>query len=477
MSLKVYNVLKRKKEDFIPLEEGKVKMYACGITASGDAHIGHAFQAVVFDMIRKYLEFSGYEVTYVRNYTDVDDKIIIKAQEENIPPMEYAEKLMEKIDNELLELNVTPPTICSRATESIEDIIDYVDKLIKSGHAYATEYGDVFFSVKSFPNYGHFSNRVVEESLSGVRKEVEPGKKEDQDFALWKSAKEGEIAWDSPWGKGRPGWHIECSTMSMKFLGETIDIHGGGKDLLFPHHENEIAQSESLTNKKFANYWIHNGLIKVNGQKMSKSLNNSIFLRDLLDNFNYEVIKYTLLLNNYRSDANVMDGMFEVNEKHLYKMYQTLKLVNDIIKDKEVSIIPDVKSRIINEFKEAMDNDFNTSLAIANLLGYDSELNKLIVEKKYNEMYTMVEAIKEAYKVLDFMNQDPQTFIKNLQEKYLVKYNLTETEINDYIMKRNEYKQNKDYESADKVRDDLLAKGISLMDSREGTTWDLVFRD
>ena len=242
MSLKVYNVLTRKKEVFKPQEEGKVKMYACGITVSGDAHIGHAYQAIIFDTIKKYLEYIGYQVTYVRNYTDVDDKIIIKARQLGVNPLDYADRMIIKTDKELSALGVQRPTVQARATECIDDMIQFIQKLIDTKHAYAADNGNVFFSVSSFKEYGKLSNRSIDDSISGVRKEIEPGKLDDRDFALWKNAKDDEIFWDSPWGPGRPGWHIECSTMSMKYLGETLDIHGGGKDLIFPHHENEIAQ-------------------------------------------------------------------------------------------------------------------------------------------------------------------------------------------------------------------------------------------
>ena len=240
MSVYIYNVLSRKKELFVPIEEGKVKMYACGITVSGDAHIGHAYQSVIFDVIKKYLEYEGYKVTYVRNYTDVDDKIIAKGKKLGIDPQKYAENQILKTDSELDKLGNDRPTIQAKATENITEMIEFIEKLIEKGYAYATKFGDVFFSVNKYSQYGKLSNRVIKDSISGVRKEIEPGKIEDEDFALWKSAKAGEIYWEAPWGKGRPGWHIECSTMSMKYLGETMDIHGGGKDLIFPHHENEL---------------------------------------------------------------------------------------------------------------------------------------------------------------------------------------------------------------------------------------------
>ncbi|MBQ9756419.1 MAG: cysteine--tRNA ligase, partial [Clostridia bacterium] len=281
--MKIYNTLTGKKQDFIPLEEGKVKMYACGITVSGEAHIGHAYQALIYDIIRKYLEKKGYDVTYARNYTDVDDKIIAKSNETGIPADEYAKMMIKNIDEQMLRLKVDDPSVWLKATQSIEDIIEFVSTLIEKGHAYPTEKGDVYFSVESFPSYGKLSHRNLEDAMNGVRVDNDEMKKNPLDFALWKSAKAGEPSWASPWGEGRPGWHIECSTMNRKAFGDRIDIHGGGRDLIFPHHENEIAQTEALTGKQFANYWIHNGLIKVNGQKMSKSLGNSLFLKDLMD--------------------------------------------------------------------------------------------------------------------------------------------------------------------------------------------------
>lgn len=470
MSLKVYNVLTRKKEDFIPLEEGKVKMYACGITASGDAHVGHAYQAIVFDMIKKYLEYIGNEVTYVRNYTDVDDKIIIKARELGISPTEYAEGLMEKTDKELVLLGIEHPTIQSKATECVPEMIKVIEELINKGHAYRTDIGDVFFSVDSFSEYGKFSNRIIEDNISGVRKEVEPGKKDDRDFALWKSAKDDEIFWDSPWGKGRPGWHIECSVMSIKYLGETLDIHGGGKDLLFPHHENEIAQSESLTKKKFANYWIHNGLIKVNGLKMSKSLGNGILIEDLLKEYNYEVIRMTLLQNHYRSDMNIIDGMFESNEEKIYEIY---KLFDKIESSGDVK--PTEKSiKIDKEFKDAMDQDFNTSLAIANLFSYISEMNNNI--KNIQEVVNMKASLIHTYNVLGFLQQQPKSVISEIKNKYIKLYNIDEQMISKLIEKRQQFKNEKNYTEADNIREQLLNLGIILKDTKDNTEWDIDFK-
>lgn len=474
MSLKLYNVLTKTKEEFVPQEEGKVKMYACGITASGDAHIGHAYQAIVFDMIKKYLEYKGYDVTYVRNYTDVDDKIIIKARELGVSPTDYAERLMKKIDNELSILEIDPPTIQSKATECIDDMINVIDVLIKKGHAYATDNGDVFFSVDSFPNYGKFSNRIIDDGLSGVRKEVEPGKRDDKDFALWKGAKNDEIFWNSPWGKGRPGWHIECSVMSIKYLGETLDIHGGGKDLVFPHHENEIAQSESLTGKRFSNYWIHNGLIKINGQKMSKSLNNGILIEDLLKRYNYEVIRMTLLQNNYRSDMNVIDGMFELNEEKVYGIYKLFHSIDNIGTDYEVNPNSEILSRVKQDFENAMDQDFNTALAIANLFGYSNEMIEKINKKdQHQELVNMKYALIKVYGTLGFLQQQPELVISQIREKHMESNNINETEVLELIEKRKIFKNLKNFQEADLIRNDLLARGILIKDSREDTEWDI----
>ena len=473
MSLKVYNVLHRKKEEFIPLEDGKVKMYACGITASGDAHIGHAYQAIIFDVIKKYLEYIGYEVTYVRNYTDVDDKIIIKARELGVDPTDYANNMMKKIDYELSQLFVEKPTIQSKATECIPDMINFITKLIETGHAYSTENGDVFFKVSSFPEYGKLSNRIIDDGLSGVRKSVEPGKLDDKDFALWKNAKNDEIFWESPWGLGRPGWHIECSTMSMKYLGETIDIHGGGKDLIFPHHENEIAQSESLTGKQFSRYWLHNGLIKVNGQKMSKSLNNGILLGDLLKEYNPEVIRMSLLENNYRSNMNMVNRMFHTKKKKIYMLYKLFYLIDLLGSDYKPNDNSKYLDIIDNNFRKAMDNDFNTSVAIANIFEYVNIMNKMINKNEIQEVVDMKNALIKVYSTLGLLQQNPIKVIEEIKNKYLTLYNIDESEINDMILNRKHYKDEKNWIEADKIRNELLERGIILKDGGTSTEWDI----
>ena len=328
--LKITNTLTKNKEDFIPLLEKEVKMYACGITVSGEAHIGHAIQAITFDIIRKYLEKKGYKVTYARNYTDVDDKIIANANKLNMDAMEFANKNIAIIDESMERLGVDKATLELKATENIDNIIEFVSKLIDKGYAYATEDGDVYFAVDKYAPYGKLSRRKLEDAYSGVRIDSEENKINPLDFALWKSAKPGEIFWKSPWGDGRPGWHIECSAMNYYHLGDEIDIHGGGRDLIFPHHENEIAQTEALTGKPFAKYWLHNGLVKVNGQKMSKSLGNSIFLRELLDKYDNEIIRFALLQTSYKNDINITDNLFDDAKKHLAGFYKILKQVEDM---------------------------------------------------------------------------------------------------------------------------------------------------
>ena len=327
--MKIYNTLTRRKEEFTPISGKKVNMYACGITVSGDAHIGHAYQALIYDIVRKFLIKKGYDVTYARNYTDVDDKIIARAKEAGIPADAFARMMIKKIDAVMGRFEVDDPDIWLKATENIGNIIEFVKELVDGGHAYATKDGSVYFDVSSFPSYGALSNRSTDDMLDGVRIENDESKRSALDFALWKAAKEGEICWDSPWGKGRPGWHIECSAMNKAAFGDEIDIHGGGRDLIFPHHENEIAQSEALTHKHFVKYWMHNGLIKVNGQKMSKSLGNSLLLSDILDKYSPDAVKFALLSTSYRNDINVTDDLFPSAEKHITEFYSVIKAVKE----------------------------------------------------------------------------------------------------------------------------------------------------
>ena len=459
--MKIYNTLSGSKMEFVPINEGKVNMYACGITVSGEAHIGHAYQALIYDIIRKYLEKKGYQVTYARNYTDVDDKIIAKSNETGIPAEKYALDMIENINVQMRRLNVDDPSIWIKATESMEEIIAFVETLIEKGHAYATEKGDVYFSVDSFPSYGKLSHRNLEDAMNGVRVENDESKKNPLDFALWKSAKPGEPMWDSPWGKGRPGWHIECSAMNKKAFGDRIDIHGGGRDLIFPHHENEIAQTEALTGKQFVNYWIHNGLIKVNGQKMSKSLGNSLLLKDLLDNYSDETIKLALLETNYRGDINVTDRLFPDAEKHMYDFYKVFVLAEQT----GVEIAGENKE-IDDEFNEAMDDDFNTALAISNLYGYFKKI-KAKIQSGDKSFASDLSQIRKTYSLLGLFTKDAKEFIKRVDEKNTQAIG---EEIIKIAEERKLARQNKDWEKSDQLRAELLEKGYEVKDSKEGYT-------
>ena len=459
--MKIYNTLTGKKQEFTPLEEGKVKMYACGITVSGEAHIGHAYQALIYDIIRKYLEKIGYEVTYARNYTDVDDKIIAKSNETGIPADVYAQEMIKNIDEQMARLKVDDPSLWLKATESIDDIIGFVQTLVDKGHAYATEKGDVYFSVESFPSYGKLSHRNLEDAMNGVRVDNDEMKKNPLDFALWKSAKEGEPSWTSPWGEGRPGWHIECSTMNRKAFGDRIDIHGGGRDLIFPHHENEIAQTEALTGKQFASFWIHNGLIKVNGQKMSKSLGNSLFLKDLLDKYSAETIKFALLQTNYRGDINVTDNLFPDAEKHLFDFYTIIDAV-----EKAFGKVEDGNAAIDEEFNKAMSDDFNTALAISNLFGYFKAV-KAKLNAGDKSAAADVNQLRKTYALIGLFTEDAAAVIADYNAK-----NAEEipADVKAVAEERWAARLNKDWAKSDELRDKLASMGYLVKDSKEGYT-------
>ena len=475
MSLKVYNVMSRTKEDFVPLTPGEIKMYACGITVSGDAHIGHAYQSVVFDVITRYFRYLGYNVKYVRNYTDVDDKIIANAAKTGENPIDFAEKYMKQTDAEMDALGNEHPTIMARATQCIDDIINFVQKLIDNGHAYVSEFGDVYFRLDSFPQYGKLSHVQTDKNDTGVRKSIEPGKQNDLDFALWKSAKPGEIAWKSPWGMGRPGWHIECSAMNLKYLGEQIDIHGGGRDLVFPHHENEIAQTESLTGKTFAKYWIHCGLVKVNGQKMSKSLNNGILLKDVLAKYDADTIRFALLRNTYSADIDITDALLPESLKHVYKMYSTFAT----IENKDFAGADKAKTdakiqEIVSEFEKSMNDNFNTLEVIAAAFGWFNFINAELTKKTTEyDLYAIANKIKELFGVLNILQKVPSEYIAKIKSDTLQQNGLTVADIDKAITARAQAKQDKDWTTADQIRNDLLAKGVVLKDGATGTSWDV----
>lgn len=456
--MKIYNSLSHKKEEFKPLSGNDVKMYACGITVSGDAHLGHFLQAMIFDIIRKYLQKLGYNVTYARNYTDVDDKIIATSNRLGVDPKEYAANMIKKIDQTMDKLQVGQPNIWLKATENIDNIIEFVKKLIETGHAYTTSNGDVYFAVSSFPGYGKLSRRNTEDALHGVRIDNDESKRDPLDFALWKSAKPGEPSWPSPWGEGRPGWHIECSAMNMAAFGEQIDIHGGGRDLIFPHHENEIAQTESLTHKQFAKYWIHNGLIKVNGQKMSKSLGNGINLYDLIEKYHVETIKFAMLQTNYHNDINITPELFPEAEKHMLR-FHTLMLQTQQKFGNGTANIPEIEEN----FNTAMNDDFNTGRAIADLFGYFKTIANML-ENNNPQAADYVAQIKQTFSLLGLFVNDSNEFIKQAAQK---QSNIP-AEVAQKAQERWQAKQNKNYALADQLRAQLLEMGYVVKDSKEG---------
>ncbi len=455
--MKIYNSLTRKKEEFVPLEDKNVKMYACGITVSADAHIGHAVQAIIFDIIRKYLEKRGYNVTYARNYTDVDDKIILSANKLGVDPIEFAKQNIVRVEKLMAELKVTPPTMNLKATENIDNIIEFISKLIEKGYAYVAPEGDVYFSVEKDKSYGKLSNRNPDDMISSVRIENEENKHSPLDFALWKSAKPNEIYWNSPWGKGRPGWHIECSAMNYYHLGEQIDIHGGGRDLIFPHHENEIAQTECLTGKPFAKYWVHNGLLKLNGQKMSKSLGNVISIQELLEKYGAEVIRFGILQTNYKNDINITDNLFSEAEKHMLDFYKVLAEVEKLnINSSKLN------SAIDEEFNQSMDDDFNTAKALANLFGYFKTM-KLKLAQKDDSVVEDYNAIKKTYSLLGLFTEEAKSFIE--------KHSLVQAipaEVLELANKRMQARKEKNFALSDALREQIKALGYEIKDNKEG---------
>ena len=459
--MKIYNTLSGTKEEFVPISGNKVNMYACGITVSGEAHIGHAYQALIYDIIRKFLIKRGYDVTYARNYTDVDDKIIARAKQENIPADAYAKMMIKKIDKVMREFAVDDPDIWLTATENIGNIIDFVSGLIEKGHAYATKKGDVYFSVESFAPYGRLSHRNLEDAMNGVRIDNDEEKRNPLDFALWKSAKEGEICWDSPWGKGRPGWHIECSAMNRKAFGDEVDIHGGGRDLIFPHHENEICQSEALTGKQFVKYWIHNGLIKVNGQKMSKSLGNSLLLSDILKKYSNEAVKFSLLQTNYRNDINITDNLFPEAERHLYEFYKVF------CEAEEAGIkIEGDYPEIDEAFDRAMSDDFNTALALSDLYAFFKKIRAAVAAKD-PVAGKMLSQVKKTYSLLGLFRFEPAAYVKNYEKTHEAP---VPENVRALAEKMQAARAAKDYALSDSIRAEILASGYAVMISKDGVS-------
>ncbi len=479
--MKIYNTLSGRKEEFILLNPGKVGMYVCGVTVYDYCHIGHARSAIVFDVIRKYIQYKGFNITFIKNFTDIDDKIINRAKQEGISWDAVARKYTEEYYRDMDALGVEKADIEPKATEYIREMIDIVLGLIDKGYAYEID-GDVYFAVDRVPEYGKLSKREKEEMIAGARVEVNERKKNPMDFALWKKSKEGEPSWDSPWGAGRPGWHIECSAMSIKHLGESFDIHGGGADLIFPHHENEIAQSESFTKKPFARYWIHNGFITIDKEKMSKSLGNFFTIREILDKFDAEVIRLFLLSTHYRSPIEFSDEQLRETEISLDRYYSTVLRINDFIEKGDAGEgslnaekkFEEAEGHFKERFEEAMDDDFNTALAVGNIFEFIKDVNKYLDRKpsgqKARELLQKAKELLSAVgKVLNIFSRTPEEWYRALMTTK--KIGLSIQEILERIKERQDARQEKDWDMADRIRKELEEKGIILEDKEGRTDW------
>jgi cysteinyl-tRNA synthetase len=456
--LKLYNDLTRNKETFQPLQEGKANMYVCGMTVYDLCHLGHARVMVVFDVVYRYLKASGYDVTYIRNITDIDDKIINRANERGVPFSELTAEFIQAMHEDADALGVLRPDSEPKATDHMDEILAMIERLIERGHAYAADNGDVYYDVRSFPDYGKLSGKSIEDLQSGAR--VEPGeaKRDPLDFALWKSAKPDEPAWDSPWGRGRPGWHIECSAMSTKALGDTFDIHGGGADLTFPHHENEIAQSEGATGHPFVKYWMHNGFVRINDEKMSKSLGNFFTVREILKEYRAEEVRYFILTSQYRSPLNYDSEHLDNARAALTRFYTALRG------------LPENKATggeaFEQRFREAMDDDFNTPEALAVLFDLTREINKL-KENDENAASAFAALLRELGGILGILQDDAEAYLRGGASED----GLTDDKIDTMIQARLDARAAKNWTEADRIRDELQAAGIILEDGPQGTTW------
>ncbi len=491
MSLKIYNSLTKRKEEFIPLQEGKVKMYVCGVTVYDRCHIGHARAAIVFDIIFRFLRSRGYEVTYVRNYTDVDDKIIQRANQEGVPAREIAERYIQEYEEDMRALGVERPTHEPRATENIPQILDLVRKLTEKGLAYVVD-GDVYFAVEKYPSYGKLSGRNLEEMRAGARVEVDERKAHPLDFALWKASKPGEPAWDSPWGRGRPGWHIECSAMSQRYLGESLDIHGGGQDLIFPHHENEIAQSEGATGKPFVRFWVHNGFVNIDHEKMSKSLGNILAIRDLLRDHHPEALRLFLLTHHYRSPVDFSFQNMTEAKTGLDRFYATLLEIEDFLARRGTgkTAVPAAPQKGIGrqlretiadaqeKFVTALEDDFNTALALAYLHDLSRALNRALGEKSFRQDPAAASLLEEGKRclltkgrLLGFFRMAPVEYFMTQRKKFLESKGLREGQIMELISQREAARRAKDWALADQIRTQASALGILLEDGPQGTNW------
>ncbi|MCT4632083.1 MAG: cysteine--tRNA ligase [Firmicutes bacterium] len=461
--MKLFNSLTRKKEEFKTIEENKVRMYVCGPTVYNYFHIGNARPFMMFDVLRRYLEFKGYEVNYVQNFTDVDDKIINRANEEGISSLEVSEKYIEEYFKDADALGIKRATVHPKVTENIEGIIKFIDVLINRGYAYEVS-GDVYFDTKAFENYGKLSGQSIEDLNVGARIDVNTDKKNPTDFVLWKSHKPGEPYWVSPWGNGRPGWHIECSVMSNRYLGDSIDIHAGGQDLIFPHHENEIAQTEAYTGKKFANYWVHNGYININNEKMSKSKGNFFTVREILEKYPAEVVRFFMLSAHYRNPVNFSEELVEQAKNGLERIYKSKENMEYLMENAtSEKMTEDEKARLeeLREFKTkfitAMDDDLNTADGVSVIFELVREINISSNEESSKEfLQGELDSLRELTEVLGILTAKKESL---------------DDEIEALIKQRQDARANRDFKLADQIRDDLSARGIILEDTSQGVKW------
>ena len=487
--MKLYNTLTRQKETFEPLEPGKVRMYVCGVTVYDMCHIGHARFLVAFDVIYRALRHFGHEVTYVRNFTDVDDKIIKRANERGISCGALTEQFIEEFYRDVDALSCERPSVEPRVTGYMPQIIALIEEIVANGHGYVSD-GDVYFDIDSFPAYGKLSGRVLDDMRAGASERTgdeESRKRSPMDFALWKASKPGEPMWDSPWGKGRPGWHIECSAMSVTNLGAPFDIHGGGKDLIFPHHENEVAQSEAGYKKEFARYWMHNGFVNVDNEKMSKSLGNFFTIREVLARYHPQVLRAFLLATHYRSPINFSDRALDEATRRVMYIYETLEKLDRVLAAEPAAAaldaeLPESVARLVPEFEEAMHDDFNTPRALAALSDVMRFANELADrgKKKAPNKAAVLRAVRDRIGViagvLGVYHQDPATVLAAIQALLVERLPVGREQVEERIAARNAARAEKDWAGADAIRGELLAWGVEVMDTPAGTVWKVVPR-
>ncbi len=459
----IYNTLTQKKEEFKPLQDGKVKMYVCGITTYDYCHLGHARMLVAFDMVVRYLRVRGFDVTYVRNITDIDDKILARANENNELFSDLTERFINAAHEDEVGLRVLPPDLEPRATQHIDQIIDLIKALISKDNAYKAENGDVYYAVNSFPSYGKLSKKNPEDLLAGARIEIGELKKDPRDFALWKASEDGDVGWDSPWGYGRPGWHIECSAMSTCCLGDNFDIHGGGSDLMFPHHENEIAQSEAVTGKTFANLWMHNGPLRIDNEKMSKSLGNFFTVREILKDYDAEVVRHLLIGSHYRSPINYSDQSLRQSTAALERLYTALRGLDT----KNAKLL--ANSRFEKAFYVAMDDDFNTPEAFGVLFEIAKEINR---EKADNFEYAsqLGALLLKLGNWLGMLETSSEQFLRG-NASANKSADIDPVAIDGLIEERNQAREDKNWQKADEIRDQLAAMKVILEDGADGSSW------